>query len=56
MSSTTASAATSTDLFPNNRNAALLSSIPGAESPSLREMQGSERIGEPFVYEIKVLS
>jgi type VI secretion system secreted protein VgrG len=56
MSSTTASAATSTDLFPNNRNAALLSSIPGAENPSLREMQGSERIGEPFVYEIKIIS
>jgi type VI secretion system secreted protein VgrG len=47
---------TSTNLFPDNRYAALLSPIPGAEMAALREMRGTERIGEPFAYEIKLIT
>jgi type VI secretion system secreted protein VgrG len=58
MSTTTAATAdpASTDLFSNNRYAALLSSIPGAEDVALREMHGTERIGEPFAYEVRLIT
>src|ERR1700739_1406311 len=58
MSTTTPATAdpASTDLFSNNRYAALLSSIPGAEDVALREMHGTERIGEPFAYEVRLIT